>query len=99
MRQIAVKIKMDGVCLSDPKKPVGCFLLIGPSCSSKTEIVLALTQAVFGFEYTNEFALLRSSFGATCRGVTWKLCQQSRGIRWSEVWSRLLAVIVSLKRN
>jgi len=49
--QITERIKTARARLSDPNKPVGCFLLVGPSGVGKTETALALAQSVYGGEH------------------------------------------------
>ncbi|MFZ6850111.1 type VI secretion system ATPase TssH [Undibacterium sp. RuRC25W] len=49
--QITERIKTARARLSDPNKPVGCFLLVGPSGVGKTETALALAHAVYGGEH------------------------------------------------
>ncbi|WP_222611085.1 type VI secretion system ATPase TssH [Undibacterium curvum] len=51
IRHITERIKTSRARLSDPQKPVGCFLLVGPSGVGKTETALALAQAVYGGEH------------------------------------------------
>ena len=51
LAQISEQIKTARARLSDPNKPVGCFLLVGPSGVGKTETALALAQAVYGGEH------------------------------------------------
>ena len=41
--------------LKDPRRPVGCFLLLGPSGVGKTQLCRSLARALFG----SEEALLR----------------------------------------
>jgi type VI secretion system protein VasG len=49
--QITERIKTARARLSDPEKPLACFLLVGPSGVGKTETALALAQAVYGGEH------------------------------------------------
>jgi type VI secretion system protein VasG len=48
---IAERVKTAKARLSDPNKPLGTFLLVGPSGVGKTETALALAQAVYGGEH------------------------------------------------
>lgn len=48
---IAERVKTARARLSDPNKPLGIFLLVGPSGVGKTETALALAQAVYGGEH------------------------------------------------
>ncbi len=48
---IAEHVKTARAKLSDPNKPLGTFLLVGPSGVGKTETALALAQAVYGGEH------------------------------------------------
>jgi type VI secretion system protein VasG len=47
---IAQRIKTTRAGLEDPRKPIGVFLLAGPSGVGKTETALALSEALFGGE-------------------------------------------------
>lgn len=47
---IAERVKTAKAKLSDPSKPLGTFLLVGPSGVGKTESALALAQAIYGGE-------------------------------------------------
>lgn len=47
---IAQRIQSSRARLSDPEKPVGVFLLCGPSGVGKTETALALAEALYGGE-------------------------------------------------
>jgi type VI secretion system protein VasG len=47
---IAERVQVARARLSDPNKPVGVFLLAGPSGVGKTETALALAQAMYGGE-------------------------------------------------
>lgn len=48
---IAERVKTAKARLADPNKPLGTFLLVGPSGVGKTETALALAQAVYGGEH------------------------------------------------
>jgi type VI secretion system protein VasG len=50
LEQIAHRIRTSRAGLEDPNKPVGVFLLTGPSGVGKTETALALADAVYGGE-------------------------------------------------
>ncbi len=47
---IAERVQISKARLSDPNKPVGVFLLVGPSGVGKTETALALADAMYGGE-------------------------------------------------
>jgi type VI secretion system protein VasG len=48
--QIANRIRMSRASLDDPNKPVGVFLLVGPSGVGKTETALTLADLMYGGE-------------------------------------------------
>jgi type VI secretion system protein VasG len=48
---VAARVKTARARLGDPHKPLGVFLLVGPSGVGKTETALALAQAVYGGEH------------------------------------------------
>ncbi|WP_296229242.1 type VI secretion system ATPase TssH [Ralstonia sp. UBA689] len=50
LRQIGERVQTARAGLSDPKKPLGVFLLAGPSGVGKTETALALAEALYGGE-------------------------------------------------
>lgn len=50
LEQIGKRIQTARSGLTDPEKPVGVFLLIGPSGVGKTETALALAEAMYGGE-------------------------------------------------
>ena len=52
---IAKAIRRGRVGLKDPKRPVGSFIFLGPTCVGKTELCKALAEAMFG----DENAMLR----------------------------------------
>ena len=52
---VARAIRRGRLGLKDPRRPVGCFLLLGPSGVGKTQLCRSLAAALFG----NEGALLR----------------------------------------
>ena len=52
---VARAIRRGRLGLKDPRRPVGCFLLLGPSGVGKTQLCRALARALFG----REEALLR----------------------------------------
>lgn len=52
---VAKTIRRGRVGLSDPNRPVGSFIFLGPTGVGKTELCKALTEALFG----NEAALIR----------------------------------------
>ena len=47
---VATAVKSGRVGLKDPKRPIGSFLLLGPTGVGKTELSKALAEAVFGSE-------------------------------------------------
>lgn len=47
---ISVRIRTARASLDDPRRPVGVFLLVGPSGVGKTETALALADALYGGE-------------------------------------------------
>jgi type VI secretion system protein VasG len=50
LRQIGERVQTARAGLTDPKKPLGVFLLAGPSGVGKTETALALADALYGGE-------------------------------------------------
>ncbi|OJB64484.1 ClpV1 family T6SS ATPase, partial [Burkholderia ubonensis] len=50
LRQIGERVQTARAGLADPKKPLGVFLLAGPSGVGKTETALALAEALYGGE-------------------------------------------------
>ncbi|MHB9839214.1 type VI secretion system ATPase TssH [Paraburkholderia terrae] len=50
LRQISERVQTARAGLTDPKKPLGVFLLAGPSGVGKTETALALAEALYGGE-------------------------------------------------
>ncbi|WP_233235297.1 type VI secretion system ATPase TssH [Bordetella sp. LUAb4] len=50
LRLISQRVQTAYAGLTDPKKPLGVFLLAGPSGVGKTETALALAQALYGGE-------------------------------------------------
>lgn len=50
LKQIAERILVSRVGLSNPDKPVGVFMLVGTSGIGKTETALALAEALYGGE-------------------------------------------------
>ena len=47
---VARAIRRGRVGLKDPKRPIGCFLFLGPTGVGKTELCKALAEAMFGTE-------------------------------------------------
>ena len=47
---IAKRVRTSRARLDDPNKPVGVFMLCGPSGVGKTETALALAEALYGGE-------------------------------------------------
>jgi type VI secretion system protein VasG len=58
---IAQRVQIAKAGLTDPNKPVGVFMLVGPSGVGKTETALALAEAVYGGEH-NLITLNMSEF-------------------------------------
>lgn len=54
-RAVARPVRRGRLGLKDPRRPVGCFLLLGPSGVGKTQLCRALASALFG----SQDALLR----------------------------------------
>ena len=50
LEQIAQRIRTSRASLEDPNKPIGVFLLVGPSGVGKTETALALAELLYGGE-------------------------------------------------
>ena len=50
LEMISQRIQTSRASLDDPKKPVGVFLLVGPSGVGKTETALALSDLLYGGE-------------------------------------------------
>ncbi|WP_321789246.1 type VI secretion system ATPase TssH [Paraburkholderia sp. J94] len=50
LHQIGERVQTARAGLTDPKKPLGVFLLVGPSGVGKTETALALAEALYGGE-------------------------------------------------
>lgn len=61
LRAIAQRVQIAKSGLTDPQKPVGVFMLIGPSGVGKTETALALAETVYGGEH-NLITLNMSEF-------------------------------------
>jgi type VI secretion system protein VasG len=51
MEVIAQRVQTSRASLDDPKKPVGVFMLVGPSGVGKTETALALSDLLYGGEH------------------------------------------------
>ena len=50
VRAVSQAVKRGRVGLKDPNRPIGSFLVLGPTGGGKTELSKALAQAVFGSE-------------------------------------------------
>lgn len=50
LREIAERVKTSRAKLTDPKRPIGVFLLVGTSGVGKTETALALADTLYGGE-------------------------------------------------
>lgn len=61
LRFLARRIQTSRAQLTDPNKPIGVFLLVGPSGVGKTETALALAEALYGGEQ-NLIAVNMSEF-------------------------------------
>lgn len=61
LQVIAQRVQIAKAGLTDPNKPVGVFMLVGPSGVGKTETALALADAVYGGEH-NLITLNMSEF-------------------------------------
>lgn len=48
LREIAEKVRISRADLGDPRKPIGVFMMIGPSGVGKTETALSLARAIYG---------------------------------------------------
>lgn len=59
---IAKRVRTSRARLDDPNKPVGVFMLCGPSGVGKTETALALAEALYGGEQ-NVITINMSEFG------------------------------------
>lgn len=51
MMQISQRIRMAKAKITDPSKPIGVFMLVGPSGVGKTETALALADHLYGGEH------------------------------------------------
>jgi type VI secretion system protein VasG len=61
MKMIAKRIETSRAGLDNPSKPIGVFMLCGPSGVGKTETALALAEALYGGE-TNVITINMSEF-------------------------------------
>jgi type VI secretion system protein VasG len=61
LKMIAKRIETNRAKLDDPNKPIGVFMLCGPSGVGKTETALALAEALYGGEQ-NMIAINMSEF-------------------------------------
>lgn len=50
LHEIGKRIKISRARMEDPNKPIGVFLLLGPSGVGKTETALALADTLYGGE-------------------------------------------------
>ena len=50
LEAIAQRIRTSRASLTDPRKPIGVFLMVGPSGVGKTETALTLADAIYGGE-------------------------------------------------
>lgn len=51
LETLAQRIRTSRAGLADPKRPIGVFLLVGPSGVGKTETALALSESLYGGEH------------------------------------------------
>jgi type VI secretion system protein VasG len=51
LEAISQRIRTSRANLTDPRRPIGVFLLVGPSGVGKTETALALAEALYGGEH------------------------------------------------
>ena len=51
LEMIAERIRISRARLEDPRKPIGVFMLVGPSGVGKTETALALADTLYGGEH------------------------------------------------
>lgn len=61
LKTIAQRVQIAKSGLGDPNKPIGVFMLVGPSGVGKTETALALADAIYGGEH-NLITLNMSEF-------------------------------------
>src|SRR5260221_5815374 len=69
LEAIAKRIQTSRAGLDNPSKPIGVFLLAGPSGVGKTETALALAETLYGGE-TNIITLNMSEFHEGHTGST-----------------------------
>jgi type VI secretion system protein VasG len=80
---IARRIQTSRAALDNPNKPIGVFMLAGPSGVGKTETALALAEALYGGEQ-NVITINMSEFQeahtvSTLKGRSARLCRLRRG--------------------
>src|SRR3546814_8535301 len=67
LEMIAKRVQTARARLDNPNKPVGVFMLCGPSGVGKTETTLALAEALRSEEHTSELqSLMRISYAVFC---------------------------------
>jgi len=81
LTQIAKRIETSRARLDNPAKPIGVFMLCGPSGVGKTETALALAEAIYGGEQ-NVITINMSEFP----GGAYRLGPQGRAAGLCGLW-------------
>ena len=76
---IAQRVQTSRAALDDPNKPIGVFMLVGPSGVGKTETALALSDLLYGGEH-NLITINMSEFQEAAHGFN--LERFASGICW-----------------
>ena len=83
LAMIARRIETNRAKLDNPNKPIGVFMLAGPSGVGKTETALALAEALYGGEQNmitiNMSRVPGGPYGLDVEGRTSRLCRLWRG--------------------